>query len=715
MFDKKYKQAMDKVTISEEKLSMAISNTVAKPKPINAFKLASIACLSTAIICASIFSTLKISQQGNAPEIPNNFDELQSDSVSSDEEVTSDISNEGDSSTDTSDGDSEVEPDDSIDEPSNDVVVDTTDTTEDGSGDETSNTTEEPIVSPEDPDDAPSESDDTPEASDDTPAEPDETPDEPDDITEVPPSLSEQGFKYAENYKEIYEHLYNISLPEIDVENPSEPEDFGNETAQYSDTIVTNSETMFILKPNDKKVVILSTKNGTMKHESEIQIDTTIDLQSLLLSDNTLAIIGYSDNETLCLYYDVSNINSPIYVGSTSQSGKLIKCMSKNGIVYLITNTPDMKSRGRESNKKIPLINKKGVDYRNVIILDENQNSFIVITAYDIQEKIIKSDLTILGFDGQVYCSHNYIYIAYSVVNSDEPAPNLESATASSGTKILKISFSKKRLIPTAAAYVEGVVYNNLSMSESESAFRIITTAKYIFMRETNGTQQIKSKSFKRVYCLDNDMNIIGTSEAFATNLNSTDMGFIGDAAYVHTYKKPSYIINVSNPYTPSAVTELDIYKQKMYRYPCGNSHLLVITDDSNGSSKSIELSLFNVNSYNPVVYNYSWKSGEFIDKDAIYDSYNVMIDEQYGIIAIPFSSNSYDNTTNVRTYKTQYKFFTFNNDTITPVEGEGFSFDYYNYKTKTINIDGFLYFITEHDIFSVSTEDFSIVSKTEY
>lgn len=715
MFDKKYKQAMDKVTISDEKLAMAISNTITKPKSINAFKLASIACLSTAIICASIFTTLKISQQGNAPEIPNNFDELQSDSVSSDEEVTSDIPNEGDSSTDTSDEASDVEPDDSIDESSNDLIVDTTDTTEDGSGDETSTTPEDPTVLPEDPDAILSGSDDTSVEPDGTPAEPDETPTEPDDITEVPPSLSEQGFKYADNYTEIYEHLYNISLPEIDVENPSEPEDFGNETAQYSDTIVTNSETIFILKPNEKKVIILSAKNGIMKHQSEIKLDATINFQSLLISNNTLTIIGFSNNETLCLYYDVSNINSPIYIDSTSQSGKLISCMSKNGYVYLITNTPDMKGKRGESNKKIPTINKKGLDYRNVIILDENQNSFIIITAYDIQEQKIKSDLTILGFDGQVYCSHNYIYIAYSVVNSTEPAPNLESATASSGTKILKISFSEKRLIPTAAAYVEGVVYYNLSMSESESVLRIITTTKYIFMRETNGTQQIKSKSFKRVYCLDNDMNIIGTSEAFATNFNSTDMGFIGDAAYVHTYKKPSYIINVSNPYAPSAVTELDINNQKMYRYPCGNNHLLVITDDSNGSSKSIELSLFNVNSNNPVVYNYSWKSGEFIDKDAIYDSYNVMIDEQYGVIAIPFSSNSYDNTTNVRTYKTQYKFFTFNNDTITPMEGEGFSFDYYNYKTKTINIDGFLYFVTEHDIFSISPEDFSIVSKTEY
>ena len=704
MFGKKYKQAMDKISISENSLITSINNATTKPKSINALKLALIACLSTAIICTSVFAALKISQQGNVPDLPDNFDELQNGSDS-----TSDISDTDNSSFDPSDENSDDEISNNTEYPSDGSIIDATN---DASQDSSDNTTDE---APDDSSNVPAEPDDPPTESDDVPDPPEDPSYSEEPIDVVLPSLSEQGFKYAKDQEEIYDHLYNILPPELDGDPPSEPEDTTDDTTHYGDTIVTGKESIFILKPEDKKVVIISAKNGIIKQESEIQIATTIDLRFLLLSNNTLAIVGSSKNETVCYYYDVSNKDNPINIGSTSQSGKLISCMSKNGKVYFITNTPDMKKNKGESNKQIPLINKINVDYQNVVILDDNQNSFIVITAYDIKERQITSDLTILGFEGQVYCSNNYIYIAYTVVNSTEPAPNLESATASKGTKILKISLSKNGLVPIAAAYVDGIIYNNLSMSESESVFRIITTTEYLFMRETNGVQQTKHKSFKQVYCLNKDMHVIGISETFAADSHTTDMGFIGDAAYVHTYNKPSYFINVSNPYAPSAVIKLDLCKPKMYRYLYGNSHLLVVTDNSNDEPNRIEFSLIDAESQNLDVYDYSWESGEFVDENATFDNENLMIDEQYGIIGIPFSSSSYEKYTNGWTNKTQFRFFIFANGTMTPVGSVDFTLNYYNNTTRTVRVDNFLYLITEHDIFSVSAEDFSIASNIGY
>ena len=58
MFEKKYKNAMDKVFIGEETLNNAIKNATARPKATNVIKIALIACISVAIICTSVLPHL---------------------------------------------------------------------------------------------------------------------------------------------------------------------------------------------------------------------------------------------------------------------------------------------------------------------------------------------------------------------------------------------------------------------------------------------------------------------------------------------------------------------------------------------------------------------------------------------------------------------------------------------------------------------------------
>ncbi|MBE6691711.1 MAG: hypothetical protein E7586_00050 [Ruminococcaceae bacterium] len=678
MFDKKYKNAMDKVSVNEEALNTAINNAIAKPKSMNPLKIALIACLSVALICTSVFAAFKLSESENHPTVPN-----------------------------IQDGDSSI----------TDV-----------------------------------------------------------DITS---SLLQQGFKYAESYEEVYKAVkdaqkYAVSeeeavdgmetlVPEYTVrpflpnETPSTPEysNTNNQVlgVQEGDVVKTDGKYIYHLRIKDYKISIISAKDGKMETIYEINVDNKFSPQEILLIEDQLAVICTSiektTRNTTCIYYDISDRNNPKKVDEITQSGHFNNCRVVDGIVYIITgmyiyevdNIKESSFTENKVNEFVPSINCIPIKPTDVIISDCYTNSYTsftdsytILSAYDVQRKTLSSDLAILGNVKNIYCSNKNIYITSNVRNgilAEESEESLDNAIPSNNTKIIKIALNDGEIRATAAGCVDGSEKNQFSMDEKDGIFRIATTSLYWYRgKNKNGIPKVKSKKVNNVYCLNNELEIIGKSEDLGISEEIKSVRFMGDIVYVVTFRQtdPLYAIDLSDPKSPKTLSELKIDGFSEYMQNYGNDYMLGIgyeADPETGITNGLKLTMFDITDPKDVfdvdTLSYMWEKDEYVDSNSIYNHKALLIDAEKGLIGLPIMKRHIGKMNWEYAYWTiEYELFSFNGENIT--EAGSFSCPLYETnvnaftdKTRALYIGEYLYIVADAAIQSVSLIDHTVTNQIRY
>ncbi|MCX8197951.1 MAG: beta-propeller domain-containing protein [Candidatus Micrarchaeota archaeon] len=212
-------------------------------------------------------------------------------------------------------------------------------------------------------------------------------------------------------------------------------------------------------------------------------------------------------------------------------------------------------------------------------------------------------------------------------------------------TAISKISLSGFQ--PLAKGEVPGRVLNQFSMDESGGHFRIATTIQPVWA----GSGAPASSS--AIYVLDKDMQVVGKVEGIAPGESIFSVRFMGDKAYMVTFRKidPFFTIDLSEPASPKLLGKLKIPGYSDYLHPYDENYIIGIGKDAVPSKdgdfawyQGVKLSLFDVRDFENPKEAAKFSIGDRgTESYALQDHKAFLFDRQKNLLVLPITLAEFD------------------------------------------------------------------------
>ncbi|MCX6798340.1 MAG: beta-propeller domain-containing protein [Candidatus Falkowbacteria bacterium] len=218
-------------------------------------------------------------------------------------------------------------------------------------------------------------------------------------------------------------------------------------------------------------------------------------------------------------------------------------------------------------------------------------------------------------------------------------------------TLIYKIAIKDGKMDYKAMGEVNGQVLNQFSMDENKGYFRIATTKNRSWSDFQSTDQQ---QSYSNLYILDENLKVVSGLENLATTERIYAARFMGDRAYVVTFRQtdPIYVIDLANPQDPKILAALKIPGFSTYIHPYDANGTKIIglgrdtEEDANGNVKvkGVKLSLFDFTDLKNPKETSSYVIGnQFSDSVALYDHKAFLFSRTKNLLSIPMALR--DNT----------------------------------------------------------------------
>jgi uncharacterized secreted protein with C-terminal beta-propeller domain len=201
-------------------------------------------------------------------------------------------------------------------------------------------------------------------------------------------------------------------------------------------------------------------------------------------------------------------------------------------------------------------------------------------------------------------------------------------------SSVHRISVSNGNIEYASGGSVPGNVLDQFSMDEKDGYFRIATT--------TSGwIGGMRGNTLNHMYVLDSGMNIVGSLENLAEGESIYSVRFMGDKAYMVTFRRtdPLFVIDLSDPTSPSVLGELKIPGYSEYLHPYDESHIIGfgMDADESGRTKGLKLSLFDVTDFaNPKEMDNYLIGGTGSYSYALHDHKAFLFDRDKELLVIP-------------------------------------------------------------------------------
>jgi inhibitor of cysteine peptidase len=313
------------------------------------------------------------------------------------------------------------------------------------------------------------------------------------------------------------------------------------------------------------------------------------------------------------LIYDISDKEKPELLREFGMEGSYVAARKTGSFVYLVANhypdywilenkeDADLRPRITDSlNGEEPAL----LDFEDIKYMPQStETNYTLFASLNLEE--IASEINVesyLGSGHQLYMSKNNLYMALSRHN-----PAKENAWQSADTEIYKFTVNQSDIEFAAMANVKGTILNQFSMDEHKGNFRIATTKG-----DAWGDQNTPSSN--NLYILDENLKHIGNVEDLAKGEQIYSVRFMGDKAYMVTFKQvdPLFVIDTSTPSSPKVLGELKIPGFSSYLHPLDENHLIgfgydttLVKDDKMPNEEprvltaGMKISLFDVSDFN--------------------------------------------------------------------------------------------------------------------
>jgi inhibitor of cysteine peptidase len=204
-------------------------------------------------------------------------------------------------------------------------------------------------------------------------------------------------------------------------------------------------------------------------------------------------------------------------------------------------------------------------------------------------------------------------------------------------TVIYKVLVDKDKVDFIGKGEVLGTVLNQFSMDEYNGNLRIATTSGnswWWFGERINSSNNL--------YVLDKDLKQIGAIEDLASGETIYSARFVGDRAYMVTYRRvdPLFVIDLSDA-QPEVLGYLKITGVSNYLHPYDENHIIGIGQDSteDGRLLGMKISLFDVSDVsNPVEKAKILIGDRGTSSEALYDHKAVLFDKDKNLLVVPIS-----------------------------------------------------------------------------
>jgi len=292
--------------------------------------------------------------------------------------------------------------------------------------------------------------------------------------------------------------------------------------------------------------------------------------------------VPYSGPETKLYIFDIADRKNPVLKRKVAFEGGYISSRKIDEMVYVVANKslyryyPIPMLEDSVTKTPEPMVKCADVGY---IPETENLNYLIVagVSVNDFNAEILKQ--IVVGSSENIYASQKNLYVVSQKRQSHGWIYD-KNSVQNEKTAINKFTLNSDEIGYAGEGEVPGHILNQFSMDENDDYFRIATT-----LGEVWSSQQ---KSKNNLYVLDEDLKVVGKIEDIAPGEKIYSVRFIGERAYMVTFKKvdPLFVIDVSSPTNPKIIGKLKIPGYSDYLHPYDENHIIGFGKDAIDASE---------------------------------------------------------------------------------------------------------------------------------
>lgn len=326
-------------------------------------------------------------------------------------------------------------------------------------------------------------------------------------------------------------------------------------------------------------------------------------------------------------------------------------------------------------------------------------------------ETPVDVDLANTGWGSNIYVSDQAIYLlSYATKSFSSNSLRTTDSLSEPNTQILKFAFESngQGVEFIAKGHVTGYLSDQFSADENDGYFRIATTTYGsqvdLHVLEQNG----------------DELGVVGSLKDIAPHERIYSTRFDGDRAFITTYRKvdPLFVIDLSNPETPTIEGELKIPSYSNYMQVINEDYVLGIGRDANdGLFDGLQVSLFNVADPNDprLVGKYEFEGGRntwspIADAWNLLDHHAVTFIAEHGILAMPtYTSSWWGSGAHGEDHAISLLKIDFENETVDLVS----KLEFEEVALRSLQVDEYLYGISESSIQVVGLDALEQVVKT--
>ena len=201
-----------------------------------------------------------------------------------------------------------------------------------------------------------------------------------------------------------------------------------------------------------------------------------------------------------------------------------------------------------------------------------------------------------------------------------------------------KFSLSDGEVSYVAKGEVSGHLLNQFSLDEFEGDLRVATTQGNLW----------EGKSKNNVYVLDEKMRVVGKIEGFAQGESIYSARFLGERAYLVTFKKtdPFYVIDLENAEAPKILGYLKIPGYSDYLHPYDENYVIGIGKDAVDAEQGsfawyqgVKVALFDVRDVeNPKEVGHVIIGDRGTDSLALHEHKAFLFDKKRNLLVLPIT-----------------------------------------------------------------------------
>jgi len=455
---------------------------------------------------------------------------------------------------------------------------------------------------------------------------------------------------------------------------------------------IVKTDGNYIYQVNRERVVITKADvPESMKVVSTLEFtEKNLNPQELYLHDQRLIVIGtsrayfpvkimkdevqleiypapqYSQRSVKVLIYDMSDRENLKLLREVELEGRYVSSRKVGPALYLIAN--DQLDYYRIKNNEMNIM----PSYRDTALNDEYVNigydsiryfpsaicsNYMIVAGIDVEGNDTANVSAYLGAGQNIYASTENLYVAVSDY-SRATGKSVREET----TQLYKFAMKDAQLTYLCKGEVPGTILNQFSMDEYGNTFRIATTKGNIWATD-------ESISKNALYILDSVLSITGRVEDMAPGEKIYSVRFMGDRAYVVTFKTvdPLFVIDLKNPEKPAILGALKIPGYSDYLHPYDENYILGFGKDTveiKGQAYylGMKVALFDVTDVSNPIQKFSENIGDRgTDSELLSNHKALLFSKEKNLLAFPVTLMEIrDSSEKVKMDSLQYGEFTF-------------------------------------------------------